>query len=157
MSAQTGFHQLWNLLSAFCQSPTLHTRFLFMKSTADLIIRKVGVDWLWDMDKMLLFLLIKGNQRLAEHLRSWKLALCSEALSLPGSLASMVAAQASKPQSVWKDDLPFVTAATGNEHATFISVNKFLLIFPSFQDSLCLTCLCYKFVAICTCINNCWL
>lgn len=25
MSAQTGFHQPWNLLSAFCQSPTLHT------------------------------------------------------------------------------------------------------------------------------------
>lgn len=67
----------------------------------------------------------------------------------------MVAAQASKPQSVWKDDLPFVTAAAGNEHTTFISVNKFLLIFPSFQDSLCLTCLCYKFVAVCTCVNNC--
>lgn len=67
----------------------------------------------------------------------------------------MVAAQASKPQSVQKDDLTFVTAATGNEHATFISVNKFLLIFPSFQESLCLTCLCCKFVAVCTCINNC--
>lgn len=156
MSAQTGFHQPWNLLSAFCQSPTLHT-LSFYEVHSRLDWRKVGVDWLWGMEKMLLFLLIKATRDRQHIWRAGNWPCAQKPLSLPGSLASMVAAQASKPQSVQKDDLTFVTAATGKEHATFISVNKFLLIFPSFQESLCLTCLCCKFIAVCTCINNCWL
>lgn len=96
--------------------------------------RKVGVDWLWGMEKMLLFLSWSKQPEIGSTFDELEIGFCAQKpLSLPGSLASMVAAQASKPQSVQKDDLTFVTAATGNEHATFISVNKFLLIFLPFK------------------------
>ena len=64
----------------------LCTHFLFIKSTVDSIIRKVGVGWLLSIGKSLPFLLIAGNQRSAAHLRSWKLSLCLIPLSIPGSL-----------------------------------------------------------------------
>ena len=138
---------------AFCILSVLPcTRFLFMKSTADLIIRKVGVDWLWGIDKMLLFLLIKGSQSSAAHLRSWKLALCSEALSLPGVWHAWWPLR-SQSLSLFRR----MTCHLLQQPHYLYRVNKFLLIFLSFQESLCLTCLCYKFVAVCTCISNCWL
>lgn len=156
MSAQTGFHQPWNLLSAFCWSPTLHTlSFYEVHSRVDY---KKGWGRLtlghWQNAAISLD---QRQPELGSTFEKLEIGLVLRSLEPSWGLACMVAAQVSKPQSVQKDDLPFVTAATGNEHTAFISVNKFLLIFLSFQESLCLTCLCYKFVAVWTCINNCWL
>lgn len=75
-----GCHCLLDLRSAFGQSLTL-----FIEFTVDLILRRVRVDWLWNSDKMLPLLLIKGKQRSAAHLRNDKLASCSVPLSILGS------------------------------------------------------------------------
>lgn len=72
---------------AFCilsEPYPAHT--LFIKSTADLIIRKIGVDWFLNTDITLLLLLGKGKQRSAAHLRSCKLAPCLVPSSILGSL-----------------------------------------------------------------------
>lgn len=59
---------------------------LFIKSTADLSVRKVSVDWRSDPGKTLPFLWIKGNQPSAACLRSCELAPCSVPLNFLGSL-----------------------------------------------------------------------
>lgn len=130
--------QPWNLLSAFCQSPTLHA-LSFYEVHSRLDWRKVGRGGLTlGHGKNAAISLDQSNQRSAAHLRSWKLALCSEAFK-PSWESGIHGGSSGLKASVCSEGWPDICYSSHRKWTCYLYQCKQVLAhFPSFQEDCAL-------------------